>query len=219
MSIGVWRWRRLRRTAVPPLVARRTKNGGNVLQRLAHPHRLEFGIADEQQPAAERVRDGFSADRLACARRTSKVEGERQPGGIRSPSPQRLKMRSCCVTCARAVSSARRVAGGRITSSNVRRGTIDSTARRPLIAKNRVNGIEATATPYRLSRAESNRKQVRRSCTSDGGSPDYPWSQPIDPRSPMFSVFERGPVVEVRYGLPPSTSWIATTKVSDYLSD
>ena len=28
------------------------------------------------------MRDGFGADRLASARRTSKVEGEREPGGM-----------------------------------------------------------------------------------------------------------------------------------------
>ena len=43
------------------------------------------------------------------------------------------------------------VAGGRITSSNVRRGNIDSTARRPLVPNRRVNGIGATPPPYRLS--------------------------------------------------------------------
>ena len=51
--------------------------------------------------------------------------------------------------------SARRVAGDRITSSNVRRGTIDSTARR-LVPNRRVNGIGATPPRYRLSRAASN---------------------------------------------------------------
>ena len=80
----------------------------------------------------------------------AKLKASASPLGCRSPRPQRLKMRSCCVTCARAVSSARRVAGGRITSSNVRRGTIDSTARR-LVPNSRVNGIGATPPPYRLS--------------------------------------------------------------------
>ena len=46
---------------------------------------------------------------------------------------------------------ARAGAGGRITSSNVRRGNIDSTARRPLVPNRRVNGIRATPPPYRLS--------------------------------------------------------------------
>src|SRR5438132_14229543 len=85
----------------------------------------------------------------------AKLKPSASPVGCRSPRPQRLKMRSCCVTCARAVSSARRVAGGRITSSNVRRGTIDSTARRPLMPNRRVNGIGATPPAYRLARTVS----------------------------------------------------------------
>lgn len=64
------------------LVPRRAENGGNVLRGLAHPHRFELGIADEQQAAAERVRDGFGADRLTSARRASKVEGKCEPGGM-----------------------------------------------------------------------------------------------------------------------------------------
>jgi hypothetical protein len=47
--------------------------------------------------------------------------------------------------------------GRKITSSNVRRGTIDSTARRPLVPNRRMNGIGTTPPPYRLSRAVSNR--------------------------------------------------------------
>ena len=88
----------------------------------------------------------------------AKLNASASPVGWRSPSPHRLKMRSCWVTCASAVSSARRVAGGRITWSNVRRGTIDSTARRPLVPKRRVNGIGATRPPYRQSRAAGNRR-------------------------------------------------------------
>ena len=62
------------------LVARGAEDGGDVLRRLAHPQRFELGIADDQQPPAERVRDRFGADRLAGARRAGEVEREREPG-------------------------------------------------------------------------------------------------------------------------------------------
>jgi hypothetical protein len=107
-------------------------------------HRFEFRIADEQEPTAEEVRDSFGADCLTGPRRAREIKGEREPSGMALPEPQRLKMRSRCVTWASARSSARRVAGGRITSSNVRRGTIDSTARPPVLPNNRVNGMGAT---------------------------------------------------------------------------
>jgi hypothetical protein len=64
------------------VVARHAEDGGNVLRRLAHPQRFELGIADEQEPAAERVRDGFGADRLAGSRRACEIEGEGEPGGM-----------------------------------------------------------------------------------------------------------------------------------------
>src|SRR2546423_1547082 len=59
-------------------------------------------------------------------------------------------MRSCCVTCASAVFSARLVAGRRMTSSNVRRGAIDSTARRPLELRpnRRAKGLGAMLEAY-----------------------------------------------------------------------
>jgi hypothetical protein len=54
--------------------------------------------------AAERVRDGFGADGLARARRPSEIERESKPGGMPFTEAQRLKIRSCCVTCANALS-------------------------------------------------------------------------------------------------------------------
>ena len=64
------------------LLARQAEDGRDVLRRLAHPHRLDFGVADDEQPAAERVRDRLGADRLAGPRRSREVEGERQAGGM-----------------------------------------------------------------------------------------------------------------------------------------
>src|SRR3989442_12221084 len=86
----------------------------------------------------------------------AKLNASASPVGWRSPSPQRLKMRSCCVTCASAVSSARRVAGARMTSSNVRRGAIDSTARRAVVPNSRVNEIGGPPPRYRLQGGEAN---------------------------------------------------------------
>jgi hypothetical protein len=108
------------------------EHGGHVLGRLAEPHRLELGVADQQQPLAERVGDGLGADRLTGARRAGEVEGERGAVGCRSPRPHSSKISSWVCTCVSASSSARRVAGGRTTSRNVRRGSTDSmTPRRP----------------------------------------------------------------------------------------
>src|SRR5262245_60806018 len=85
----------------------------------------------------------------------AKLNASARPDGWRSPKPHRLKIRSCCVTCDSARSSARLVAGGRTTSSKVRRGATDSTARRPLIPKSRAMGTEAIRSPYSLRRARS----------------------------------------------------------------
>src|SRR5262245_34096048 len=85
----------------------------------------------------------------------AKMSASARPDEWRSPKPHRLKIRSCCVTCDSAKSSARRVAGGRTTSSNVRRGATDSTARRPAIPKSRAMGTEAIRSPYSLPRARS----------------------------------------------------------------
>jgi hypothetical protein len=52
-------------------------------------------------------------------------------------------LRQCNIKCAP-------VAVGRITSSNVRRWTIDSTARRPLVPNSRVNGMGATCSTVPL---------------------------------------------------------------------
>ena len=64
------------------LLARAAEDGRDVLRRLAHPHRLELGVAHDQQPAAERVRDRLGADRLAGARRAGEVERQREPGRV-----------------------------------------------------------------------------------------------------------------------------------------
>ena len=77
-----------------------------------------------------------------------------------------VKMRSCCVTCARAVSSARRVAGGRMTSSNVRRGTIDSTARPPPVPNSR-SGIERQDRARPLRRPQPARLATPRRADRD----------------------------------------------------
>ena len=42
--------------------------------------RLHFGVAHDQQPTSERVRDGLGADRLPRPRRSGEVEGERETG-------------------------------------------------------------------------------------------------------------------------------------------
>ena len=57
-----------------------TEHGRHVLRRCPHPHRLHFGVADDEQPASERVRDRLGADRLARPARSREVEGERQAG-------------------------------------------------------------------------------------------------------------------------------------------
>src|SRR5688572_1905259 len=85
----------------------------------------------------------------------AKLNASARPVGCRSPKPQRLKIRSCCVTCERALLSARLVAGGRTTSSNVRRGETDSSARRPPMPNRRAKGAAATVSPYCLGRAQS----------------------------------------------------------------
>ncbi len=60
------------------LLPREPEDRRDVLRRLSHPHRLELGVADDQQPAAQRVRDRFGADGLAGSRRSGEVEGERE---------------------------------------------------------------------------------------------------------------------------------------------
>ena len=64
------------------LLAGAAEHGGDVLRRFAHPHRFELGVADDQQAAAERVRDRFGADRLAGSRWAREVERQREPGRV-----------------------------------------------------------------------------------------------------------------------------------------
>src|SRR5689334_18039110 len=61
----------------------------------------------------------------------AKLNTSPRPVACRSPRPQRPKIRLWLRTWPSAWSSVSRVAGGRMTSSNVRSGTIVSTARRP----------------------------------------------------------------------------------------
>jgi len=44
------------------LLPRQPEDGRDVFGRFSHPHRLELGVADDQQPPPERVRDRFGAD-------------------------------------------------------------------------------------------------------------------------------------------------------------
>ena len=53
------------------------------------------------------------------------------------------------------MSSVRLVAGGRMTSSNVRRGATDSSARRPPMPNRRAKGAAATVSPYCLGSGQS----------------------------------------------------------------
>lgn len=86
--------------------------------------------SSKKSTASERVRDGFGTDRLSGARGAAKLNASPRPVACRSPRPQRPKMRTWLWTCASASSSVCRVAGGRITSANVRWGMIASTAGR-----------------------------------------------------------------------------------------
>src|SRR6185437_138365 len=61
----------------------------------------------------------------------AKLNARPSPVACRSPSPHRANMSPWLRTWLSAWSSVARVAGGRMTSSNVRSGTIVSTARRP----------------------------------------------------------------------------------------
>jgi hypothetical protein len=63
-------------------LAREAEHGGHVLRRLAHPHRLDLGVADDHQRAPEGVRHRFGADRLAGAGGPREVERERETGGV-----------------------------------------------------------------------------------------------------------------------------------------
>src|SRR5688500_16128162 len=82
----------------------------------------------------------------------AKLNASARPVGCRWPRPHLLKMRSWLVTCASAWSSDRRVAAGRMTSANVRRGTSDSTARvGPASASNNF-GSGNPAIPLIMSR-------------------------------------------------------------------
>jgi len=91
------------------------------------------------------------------------------------PFPEAPNIKSCCVTWASAVSRAQRVAGGRMTSSNVRRGALDSTARRPVVPKRRENGMAATPPPYRARRLEIN--------PTGSGPPDSVGTHAVDRNS------------------------------------
>jgi hypothetical protein len=73
------------------------------------------------------------------------------------------------VTWASAVSSARRVAGGRITSSKLRRGAIDSTARRPPMPNKAAKGFGATRVRYQPARSRG--KTPSRNALQGGRTP------------------------------------------------
>ncbi len=57
----------------------------DIFRGFAHPHGLEFSVSDDQKPAAQGVRDGFSADGFAGARGAGEVEGEAKAGGVPFP--------------------------------------------------------------------------------------------------------------------------------------
>ena len=68
-------------------IAGEAKHAHTFLGRRAHPHGLDFGVADDQKPPAERVGDCFGADGLPGARRAGEVEGERQSARMPLPQP------------------------------------------------------------------------------------------------------------------------------------
>src|SRR4029453_10669389 len=59
-------------------LAGETEGRDDVFRCLAHPHRLHFALADDEEPAAERMGDRLRADRFAGPWGTSEIEGERQ---------------------------------------------------------------------------------------------------------------------------------------------
>ena len=74
----------------------------------------------------------------------AKLKARPRPVECRSPRPQLLKIRLCCVTWASAASRALRVTGERMTSSKARRGVMVSTALRPVMPNRRENVLGPT---------------------------------------------------------------------------
>ncbi len=58
----------------------RAEDGLHVLGRLTDPARFELGVAHDQQPLVQRVREGLGTDRLARAGRTGEVECQSESG-------------------------------------------------------------------------------------------------------------------------------------------
>ena len=69
------------------LLDRRAKEARDVLRGLTRPHRVDFGVVDEEQLLTERVRDRLRADGFARAGWPSKVEREAKPGRVSLAEP------------------------------------------------------------------------------------------------------------------------------------
>jgi hypothetical protein len=64
------------------LALRRAEHVGHVLGGLAHPARLQLGVAHHEQALVQRVRQRFGADGLASTGRPREVEGQAEPGRV-----------------------------------------------------------------------------------------------------------------------------------------
>ena len=60
----------------------RTENLRNVFGRFPHPHGFKLGVADDEKPAAKRVRDCLGADGFAGTRWPGKIEGKSETAGM-----------------------------------------------------------------------------------------------------------------------------------------
>src|SRR3982750_571977 len=56
------------------LFDRRAEEGGDVLRGFTRPHRVDFGVVDDEQLLTERMSDRLGADGFTCARGPGKVE-------------------------------------------------------------------------------------------------------------------------------------------------
>jgi hypothetical protein len=65
------------------ILARRCpEDRGDVLRRLSDPARLQLGVANDQEPLIQGIRERLGTDRLAGARRSGEMEGQPQSAGM-----------------------------------------------------------------------------------------------------------------------------------------